>query len=201
MRYITLWLAGIAAIVFIAQTVVGTSFFVLDSSLVWHQPWRLVTAIFAHGSIGHLLSNLVALVIFGLVLEQRIGPKRFFWLFMISGIAINMVSPFFYERSLGASGAIYAILGTLAVLRPMIMVWAAGVPMPMAIAGLFWLAQDVAGVFIPDNVANIAHISGLGMGLAAGIAWRKKFGDKKPGQEKNPLAEKELDEWEKEYMH
>src|SRR3989344_2705311 len=52
MRYITLWLAGIAAIVFIAQTVVGTSFFVLDSSLVWHQPWRLVTAIFAH-AYGH----------------------------------------------------------------------------------------------------------------------------------------------------
>ncbi len=201
MRFVALWLSGIIVAVFILQMIFGTELFLLIKAVAWQEPWRFLTAIFAHANVAHLLSNLVALALFGLILEGRIGARRVLFLFMTAGIMVNVISP--YERSLGASGAIYAILGALTVLRPGMTVWVSWMPMPMFIAGIFWLLQDVFGVFYPTGVGNIAHISGLFIGVAAGFYWRKKFGDKvtfprKPG--KDPELERQLDEWEKSNM-
>jgi membrane associated rhomboid family serine protease len=199
MRFIALWLCAACILMFVAQHVVGTEPFVLDRSLMWSEPWRLVTSIFAHEDIGHLLANLFGLALFGLVLEGRIGPKRVFWLFMLSGIAINVFSP--YPRSLGASGAIYAILGALIVLRPWMQIWVSYLPMPMFIAGIVWLAQDVIGSLVPDTIGHLAHLGGLGIGVAMGFVWKKRFGD--PPRRKNkydPKLERELDRWEDTYM-
>jgi len=199
MRFISLWLCGICIAMFAVQLLIGTNAVLLDRSLVWQEPWRVVTAIFAHANIGHLLSNLFALGLFGLVLEGRIGPRRVLWLFLISGLLINVFSP--YPRSLGASGAIFAVLGALAVLRPFMTAWMGGMPMPMIIAGIMWLAQDILGVFIPTNVGNIAHIAGLFLGIGAGLFWRKEFADRpKPKSPRDETLEKELDAWEDKYM-
>ncbi len=199
MRFISLWLCGICIVMFIVQPLVGTNAVILNRSLVWQEPWRFVTSIFAHANVGHLLSNLFALGLFGLVLEGRIGPRRVLWLFIISGILINVFSP--YPRSLGASGAIFAILGALIVLRPFMMVWVSGIQMPMIIAGVVWLAQDIFGVFMPTNVGNIAHIAGLFLGIGTGLFLRKKFADRpKPKIPRDKALEKELDNWEDRYM-
>ncbi len=184
---------------FVVQLVVGTNAVILDRSLAWQEPWRFVTAIFAHANLGHLLSNLFALGLFGLVLEDRIGFRRVLWLFFISGILINVFSP--YPRSLGASGAIFAILGALVVLRPFMTVWVSGIPMPMIIAGIVWLVQDIFGVFMPTNVGNIAHIAGLFFGIGTGLFLRKEFADRpKPKIPRDNALEKELDMWEDVYM-
>jgi len=201
MRFVPLWLSGIIVIVYVLQQLFSTEPFLLISSLKWAEPWRLVTAMFAHGSPAHLLNNLFALVLFGLILEGRIGPKRMLWLFLATGIIVNIFSP--YERSLGASGAIYGILGALALLRPGMVIWVNWIPMPMIIASAVWLLQDLFGVFYPSNVANLAHISGLFVGAATAIYWRKQFGDKtehKAKPEKDHVLEKQLDEWERQHM-
>lgn len=199
LHFTALWLALICIAVFILQAIFGTDFFILDNAVKFSEPWRIVTAIFAHGSIGHLLSNLFGLALFGLILEGRIGAKRVLWLFLLSGIIINIFSP--YPISLGASGAIYAILGTLTILRQGMIVWVSGMPMPMIVAGFLWLVQDILGVFIPSNVANLAHIGGLFLGVGMGIYWRKQFKDKPKRKHKhNPKLEKELDRWERKYM-
>jgi membrane associated rhomboid family serine protease len=201
MRFVALWISGICILVFLLQGVIGTYPFILIKDVMWSEPWRIITAIFAHGSMAHLLSNLFGLALFGLVLEGRVGAKRVLLLFLASGILINMFP--FYSRSLGASGAIYAIIGALILLRPTMIIWVNWLPMPMFVAGLLWLLQNSIGIFIPDNIGNLAHISGLGIGIAAGIYWRKKgFGDKigfeKRKHDKN--LEKQLDEWEMRYM-
>ena len=201
MRYVFAWLSGIMIIVFILQTIFSTQYFVLINSLKFAEPWRLLTSIFAHGDIVHLINNLIAMVLFGLILEDRIGSKRVLWLFLFSGLLINVISP--YERSLGASGAIYAIMGALVILRPGMAIYFSYVPMPLAVAGLFWLAQDVFGVFYPSNVANLAHIFGLIIGAVAGIYWRKlKLGDQLPkfSSKKDSALGKKLDRWEEIYM-
>src|SRR3989338_4894255 len=159
MKFSALWLCGIIILVFGLQLVIGTDNFVLDKSLIGSEPWRVLTAIFAHGSVGHLLSNLFALGLFGLILEGRIGPKKVLWLFVISGVLVNIFSP--YDKSLGASGAIYAILGCLIVLRPWMFVWVIGVPMPMILAGIVWIVQDAIGLFLPTGIGHAAHLSGL----------------------------------------
>ncbi len=198
MRFVALWLSGACIFVFILQAVFGTDPFLLVNSLKWSEPWRLLTSIFAHAGPAHLLSNLFALSLFGLILEGRVGPKRVLWLFLLSGIVVNIFSP--YASSLGASGAIYAIIGALAVLRPGMIVWVQWIPMPMVIAGLLWLLQDVFGVFYPGGIASLAHISGLFIGAGIGFSWRRKFGDRisfGKASEKDPVLEGQLDDWER----
>ncbi len=176
MRFVPLWISAVLVAVFVLQSFFGSELFILDKSLVAAEPWRVVTPIFAHGSIAHLLSNLFALGLFGLILEGRIGPRKLLLLFLSTGIIVNIFSP--YDTSLGASGAIFGILGALVVLRPLMVVWIDFIPMPMIVAGLIWLLSDILGIFIPDNIGHIAHIFGLAIGLFFGFLWRSQgFGD------------------------
>ena len=175
MKFYTLWLALICIIMFIVQLIFPgfTDALVLNQAS-WFEPWRFVSSIFLHGGIGHLLYNLLALVMFGLVLEKFVGEKKFLLVFFVSGIIANLIAINFYPSSLGASGAIMGIIGALALIKPNLMVWAIGVPMPLFLASIFWVFGDIAGIFIPDGVGNIAHLAGVGVGLLFGIIFRFK---------------------------
>ena len=197
MRFVALWLTGIIIAGFILQSIIGTDQVVLVNDLKFSEPWRLVTSIFAHGGPAHLINNIIALSLFGLILEGRIGPKRVLWLFLLAGIAVNILSP--YDRSLGASGAIYAILGALIVLRPKLVVWTHFMPMPMIVALFVWAAGDVLGIFAPSGTANIAHLGGLFVGVVAGIYYRRQFREHKGREENVHVDEDKVKEWEKSF--
>ncbi|MBI4449053.1 rhomboid family intramembrane serine protease [Candidatus Woesearchaeota archaeon] len=175
-KYSALWLALVCIIVFVFQLIIGNDAFVLIETLKWTEPWRLVASIFAHGSAGHLLSNLFSLCLFGLVLEGRVGARRVLWLFFAAGLFANVFT--WYPRSLGASGAIFGLIGALCVLRPLMVIWLNGLPVPMILAGVAYLIQDTIGLFAPSGVANGAHIIGLFVGMGAGLLWRHEFGDR-----------------------
>ncbi len=172
-HFVALALCVVMVFIFLIQGFVPgfTEDFVLNA-LVSAQPWRLVTAIFLHGSVVHLLSNLFALGLFGSILEKIIGTKHFLVLFFLTGIIASIVASFFYSASLGASGAIFGLLGVLAALRPKMVVWTYGVPMPMFVAAVFWFLLDMAGAFFPGSIANIAHIAGLISGVVVGLRLR-----------------------------
>lgn len=199
-RFAALILCGVIVLVFLAQLYVHafTDAFVLDSSRAAAEPWILITSIFLHGSVTHLLSNLFALGLFGSILERLIGARRFLLYFFATGLLASVASSFFYASSLGASGAIFGVLGVLAALRPKMVVWTYGVPMPMFAAVAFWFLLDFAGVFFPSNIANVAHIAGLFAGIAIGLATRSAYKEA-PGR-KGILSRQEMDEWEDEYM-
>ena len=168
MKYAALLLTGVIFLVFIVQVFSEgfTEAFLLKPD-IYSRPWILLTSMFLHGSAGHLLSNAFALALFGLLLENIIGTRKFLILFFISGIAASAAASFFYSSALGASGAIFGIIGALAAIRPKMTVWAFGVPMPMVVAAIVWLLQDILGVFYPSDVASAAHISGLFLGAGA----------------------------------
>src|SRR3989338_128069 len=136
-RFYAIKLSLAIIVVFIFQIFVldFTEMFVLNST-AFQQPWRFLTAIFLHGGLGHLVYNLFALLLFGSILEQLIGGKRFLFVFFLTGILANLVSVNFYSSSLGASGAIFGVLGALIFVRPMMVVWAFGLPMPIFVAGI-----------------------------------------------------------------
>ena len=95
--------------------------------------WTILTSMFMHGSFFHIFANMFSLFFIGNFLEKLIGRKRFFWVYIISGIIGGI---FFLIASLilgslnisifgdptlpavGASGAIFGLLGVLAVLVP-----------------------------------------------------------------------------------
>jgi len=120
----------------------------------------------------HLLYNLFALALFGSILEKFAGGKKFLLIFFLSGIFANVIAVNFYPSSLGASGAIYGILGALAIIKPLMIVWAFGLPMPMFIASILWTIGAVLGIFMPGNVGHIAHLSGIFIGVLFGIILR-----------------------------
>ena len=205
-KFYTLWIALSLIVVFVLQLVINgfTDIFVLNENSV-SQIWRFATAIFLHGGFAHLLYNLFALLLFGLILEETIGSNKFLLVFIITGILANMISFNFYPSSLGASGAIMGIIGTLAILRPMMMVWAFGMVIPMALAAVIWVAGDLIGAAsylagTPiDNTGNIAHISGIAFGAIFGIILRS-IRKKQEKRHKIEVPEHMMRRWETLYM-
>ena len=199
MKYYSFIFALIIIGVFIFQLVIPglTDAFLLDQSS-FQQPWRFITAIFLHGGAAHLLYNLFALLLFGFILERLIGGRRFVMVFFVSGILANVFSVFFYPSALGASGAIFGIIGALTMIRPLMTVWAFSLPMPLFLASMFWVVGDVLGVFFPQGVANLAHLAGLGFGLLIGVFLRERRADKNSYGIK--LDEGSMRRWEDTFM-
>ncbi|MBN2157177.1 MAG: rhomboid family intramembrane serine protease [Candidatus Lokiarchaeota archaeon] len=76
--------------------------------------YRLFTSMFVHADIYHLLSNMVFLVIFGLLVENKYSVIQYLSIYIFSGLIGNIVSYFVLPReifSLGASGCIFGVLG------------------------------------------------------------------------------------------
>jgi len=126
------------------------------------QYWRLVTAMFLHGSIIHLGFNLYALYILGRRVERFFGSIRFLGLFLIAGIAGNLLSFVFTEApSLGSSTAIFGLLGAEGIFiyqhRNLF-----GAQFKLALRQIIQVAVGnlVIGFMIP-GIDNMGHIGGL----------------------------------------
>lgn len=196
-----LWLCFIIFVIFLLQFFVEgfTDYFILDTGLVLFKFYTLVTAIFLHSGIPHLFYNLFGLALFGSILEHIIGSKKFLILFFAAGLAASLISIPFYARVLGASGAIFGILGMLGILRPKLTVWVYSTPMPMILALLVWGAGDILGIFAPTDTANIAHLVGLATGVIIGLFYRKQFKEKKEKKKEVFIDEDKVKEWEKSF--
>ncbi len=180
-----------------------TELFVLNED-AWTQPWRFLTSVFLHGGLLHLLYNIFALALFGSILESMVGEKKFLLAFFVTGILANLISINFYSSSLGASGAIFGVLGALVIVRPLMVVWAFGLPMPMFVAGILWAVGDIIGAvgFLignpMNNTGNIAHLSGMFFGFIFGMVYRRYF-----RQVRNvnvSIDEGEVRNWERSWM-
>jgi membrane associated rhomboid family serine protease len=201
MKFYTLWIAAACIIMFIFQSTMPgfTDALVLDGHS-WTQPWRFVTSIFLHASIEHILLNLFALILFGLILEKVIGSNKFLIVYFASGIFANLVAVNFYSSSLGASGAIYGILGMLTVLRPKMTMWVYGLPMPMFIAALVWVGVAVFGIFNPSTTGDIAHLSGIVVGFIFGICYYKYYRQEPEHKIRLHVPDSYMHEWEEVHM-
>ena len=208
-RFYAFKLTGVIAVIFVLQMLISgfTDFFVLNSNAIDNfQIWRFVSAVFLHGGIGHLFYNGFALLLFGSILEKLVGGKRFLLIFFVTGILANMLSINFYSSSLGASGAIFGVIGVLIIIRPGLPVWAFGVPMPIFLAGIIWAGGDIIGAvgFLSgnplDNTGNIAHLSGMLFGFLYGFAFRFRNTEKKENSVKVVFDENLMRNWEDGYM-
>jgi membrane associated rhomboid family serine protease len=156
--------------------------------------WTLLTSMFMHGNFTHLFVNMISLFFLGNFLERLIGRKRFFWLYMLSGLFAGLmfvVLAFYFGQgdlgvrifgspeiyAVGASGAIFALGGLLAVLTPKLRVYVFFIiPMQMWFAMVvlllvLWAASISAGL----PFGNTAHFGGLIVGVAYGFYLKKKY--------------------------
>jgi len=137
--------------------------------------WTIVTSIFVHGNIGHLLLNMIALFFFGRVLEETESKGKLLSIFLLGGIAGNIVCIFFYpptEYIVGASAAIFAVMGVAMIKKPFELIFFPSIiPIPVIYAALVFIFSDILAVFFGvTGDPNIAHVGHLG-GLAVGLIW------------------------------
>jgi len=138
------------------------------------QPWTIVTNLFVHGGIWHLLFNMLTFYFFGSFLSRLVGTRAFLIIYFFGGILGNVFfmllgSPF--AIVIGASGAIFALGGALAVLTPRLRVFVFPIPAPIplwaAVLGGFVI------MFFVSGVAWQGHLGGLVFGLIAGLVLRR----------------------------
>jgi membrane associated rhomboid family serine protease len=178
-----LWvLISVNVLIFIATSVASGSFLGLSQSVIQQvgisritftsQPWTIVSAMFVHDGIYHVLFNMIALYFYGMYVLTLVGEARFFLVYFIGGLIGNalfllLAGP--YSVAVGASGAIFALGGTLVMLAPRLKVIIFPVPIPMDL----WIAIILfALISLSPGVAWQAHAGGLITGLAAGYIFK-----------------------------
>src|SRR5215213_5370629 len=141
--------------------------------------WQVVSYMFLHGSIGHLLINMLSLWMFGTELERMWGTRFFTKYYFITGIGAGLTTllwslsplPFadeiYYSAMIGASGAVYGVLRAYALAlphRPLYMYFVFPIPAKyfvMIIGAITFLSSVGSG---GSGVAHTAHLGGLAVG-------------------------------------
>lgn len=157
------------------------SAFQFDPNFLVTRPWTLVTYMFLHTSLLHLLFNMLVLYFFGTALETRAGNRQLLAIFFTSGILsaigytflsgpIFSISP---GPMIGASGAIYGVFAALTMLEPDIRVYVYFIPMKLKHALVLFALFDFLMAGSSDMIAHTAHLSGLFVGLYMGLRIKK----------------------------
>jgi membrane associated rhomboid family serine protease len=191
---ITLWLIGINVVFFLAVAILSLSFGDGVLNYVAFNPadfvsgthvWTIITSIFMHGSVTHLLVNMLSLMFLGSFVEKLIGSKRYLGIYLISGIIANLFYVLFAYLfggmnipAVGASGAIFGVAGMLVILTPKMPVYIMFIPvaMPMWFGVILMLVvMWLLTITINLPIGNAAHLGGLLCGLVYALYLRKKF--------------------------
>lgn len=143
-------------------------------------PWMsMLTSMFLHGGLGHLLFNMWFLWIFGNNVEEAFGHIGYMALYLLGGLVATMAfvvaNPTSTDPLVGASGAIAAVLGAYAVLFPthrvLTLIGWLLLPIPAALfLGIWFVGQFGLG---GTNVAWEAHAGGFVFGLVVALLFRR----------------------------
>jgi membrane associated rhomboid family serine protease len=166
--------------------------------------WQPVTYMFLHANLSHLFFNMFAVLMFGPMIEQEWGARRFsiyylvcglgaalvqegVWALMLSNMSLHyeVTSLAYYAymlNTIGASGAVFGILFAFGWLYPDVPMYILFIPIPIR-ARIFVIIYAVLELFMglgsavgitADNVAHFAHLGGLLFGWLLILYWRKR---------------------------
>ncbi|CAO2190411.1 unnamed protein product [Urochloa humidicola] len=144
-----------------------------------HQGWRLISCIWLHAGLVHLVVNMLSLLFIGIRLEQQFGFVRIGVIYLISGFGGSVLSALFLRSnyiSVGASGALFGLLGSM--LSELIMNWTIYSNKAAAIVTLLFIIAINLAIGILPHADNFAHIGGFASGFLLGFVLlaRPQFG-------------------------
>ena len=132
------------------------------------QPWRLLTYMFVHAGLSHLLLNMLSLWLLGLLVEDRVGPLRLLLVYLACGVGGGLASLWWNAQginSVGASGAIFGLYGLLlALLIGKKLVLDKSDRRAMLGLVLYLVFSNLLSG-LTGNIDNAAHLGGLATGL------------------------------------
>jgi len=148
--------------------------------------WTFLTSMFMHAGFFHLFVNMLSLFFIGGLVEKILGSKRYLSFYLISGLFAGLffvLTSFVFLGDLnlyavGASGALFGLIGFLMLITPNLPVYVMFIPIPIkmkyAAPGMLvvlWLISIAGNV----PIGNTAHLGGLIAGLCYGFYLRKKY--------------------------
>ena len=157
-------------------------YYILSGKFHIFQP---VTYMFMHGGFMHLFFNMFALWMFGRIIEQTWGTKRFLTYYFICGIGaaviqelgqlLGFIEP--YAMTVGASGAIYGILLAFGILYPNEKMFI--IPRPFPIKAKYFVMgyvviELIEALNLSDGVAHFAHLGGMLFGFIYILWWKRQ---------------------------
>lgn len=137
------------------------------------QPWRLVTAIFLHGSLIHIGFNMYVLMDIGPLIEELYGSSRYFFLYVATGIGGFLLSTFVGHFSVGGSTALLGLIGVMLAVTTGRTGAATQMLRGQLIKWLLYIA--VLGLLMP-GIDNAGHLGGFLTGFLLG----KLLADREP---------------------
>ena len=171
-------------------------------------PIQLLTYMFLHAGFGHIFFNMFAVWMFGRVVEQVWGPKRFLFYYLFCGVGAGLIQELVWYiyyvvelshygvvsipggtilmgdflnllTTIGASGAVYAILLAFGMLFPNSPLFIFPLPFPIKAKWIvmgYVVLELFLGLRGSDGIAHFAHLGGMLFGLLLILYWRKKNG-------------------------
>ena len=188
--YVTYIMMGICIIMYIITSLVGGSLIGQDPNILYKygalvnanmlgtnylEFFRLVSSVFLHAGLLHLICNMYSLYIIGPQLESFFGKTKFTIIYILSGVIGNLLSLVFLGDnivSVGASGAIFGLLGALLYFGYHYRVYLSGV-IKSQIIPLIILNLGIG--FVASGINNFAHIGGLIGGVLISMAVGVKY--------------------------
>ena len=175
---------GLILSVFVVQMIgvrflqaIQLEYFTLAYPLFESQPWAIILNVYSHAGFGHLISNAIALIILGLIVERVTTVARFHAFFITTGVIAGIAEVTFWlivgsgaTSVLGASGAIFALMGYALIGNDLAETFIES--LDLGKKGTLLLFVGIA-IFITlmtggQGVALIAHATGLLMGAISG---------------------------------
>ncbi|KAF7823654.1 RHOMBOID-like protein 1 [Senna tora] len=143
----------------------------VDKVVHKHQAWRLISCIWLHAGVIHVLANMLSLLFIGIRLEQEFGFVRIGLLYLISGFGGSLLSSLFIQSgiSVGASGALFGLLGGM--LSELLTNWTIYANKVAALLTLIVIIIINLAVGILPHVDNFAHIGGFISGFLLGFVF------------------------------
>jgi membrane associated rhomboid family serine protease len=147
--------------------------------------WTLVTYMFVHGSLLHLLGNMLFLWVFGDNVEDAMGHFRFFLFFIMCGVFAGLAHTVVMQHSevpvIGSSGSVAGIVAAYLMLHPKVKIWVLAlwrIPIKISAAWVlgFWVLLQVGSALIDnsDGIAWWAHVGGLVAGAMLILFMRRQ---------------------------
>lgn len=196
--FVVQWIGGWFSAAVIVSVVFENGLVPADF-LSGRQWWAIVTSMFVHGGFLHFGMNMLVLWFIGSLLERRIGRRTFMWLYLAAGLAAGVITlmgaylvPAFVHAvvpalpqpgvpNVGASGAIFGLLGYLVVANPQerfMLIFPVPIVMRAWVLAALFVGFNLVLAFIPGSrIAWWAHLGGMLVG-ALWARWNKRHGGK-----------------------
>ena len=141
----------------------------LSDPLTWV---RCVGHVLGHAGWDHLLGNMMYILLLGPMIEEKYGPKNIVLIIVVTAVVTGIINMVFFPRVMlmGASGVVFAfiLISSITVREDRT------IPVTFILVAVLYLGQQVyEGIFVNDNVSQMAHIAGGAVGSVMGFLLSK----------------------------